>query len=90
MERLLRLPHDTTVHPGHTDETTIGEEWEENPFVRFWRNLDAPAERACEVAGEPALLLLEARDYDGGTKCMVRWESGELDIVPGSRVRTDA
>ena len=90
MERLLRLPHDTAVHPGHTDETTIGEEWEENPFVRIWRDLDTPAQRACEVAGEPALLLLEARDYDGGTKCMVRWESGELDIVPGSRVRADA
>ena len=32
--RLMELPHETRVLPGHTDETTIGREWEENPFVR--------------------------------------------------------
>ncbi|MDP6539047.1 MAG: MBL fold metallo-hydrolase [Planctomycetota bacterium] len=88
MERLLRLPAEMPVHPGHTEETTIGEEWEHNPFVRLWRGLDAPLERDCTVAGREALLLLEARDYDGGTKCLVRWSDGELDIVPGSRVKT--
>jgi glyoxylase-like metal-dependent hydrolase (beta-lactamase superfamily II) len=90
MERLLRLPPELPVHPGHTEETTIGEEWEHNPFVRLWRGLDAPAERACTVAGQQASLLLEARDYDGGTKCLVRWENGERDVVPGSRVTSDA
>ena len=37
MEVLMALPPETRVLPGHTDETTIGREWEENPFVRFWR-----------------------------------------------------
>ena len=34
MDVLLKLPPETRVLPGHTDETTIGREWEENPFVR--------------------------------------------------------
>src|SRR2546425_8440233 len=31
MEILMKLPPETRVLPGHTDETTIGREWEENP-----------------------------------------------------------
>ncbi|HET7509305.1 MAG TPA: MBL fold metallo-hydrolase, partial [Solirubrobacterales bacterium] len=30
--RLMELPPETTVHPGHKEPTTIGEEWEQNPF----------------------------------------------------------
>jgi len=86
METLMRLPPETVVHPGHTDATTIAEEWEQNPFVRLWRGLDSPAERACSVAGRPATLLLRATDYDGGTKCQVRFEDGSVDLAPGSRV----
>jgi glyoxylase-like metal-dependent hydrolase (beta-lactamase superfamily II) len=88
MEVLMRLPKETLVHPGHTDATTIGEEWEHNPFIRVWRGLDAPAERRCTAFGQPATLLLRATDYDGGTKCWVRFDEGNtLDIVPGSQVR---
>jgi len=47
MDVLMSLPHELRVLPGHTDETTIGREWEENPFIRFWRGL---AEE--RVAGE--------------------------------------
>ena len=65
MEVLMRLPKDLAVHPGHTEPTTIGEEWEHNPFVRLWRGLDAPAERRCTAFGRPATLLLRAPDYDG-------------------------
>lgn len=86
LEVLMKLPHDIAVHPGHTDPTTIGEEWAENPFVRMWRGLDAPANTRCEAFGKPATLLLRARDYDGGTKCQVRFDDGTLDVVPGSRV----
>ena len=32
-ERVLTLPEETTVIPGHGPETTIGEEREENPFL---------------------------------------------------------
>jgi glyoxylase-like metal-dependent hydrolase (beta-lactamase superfamily II) len=88
MEVLMRLPPEMPVHPGHTDPTTIREEWEENPFIRLWRGLDAPAERRCRALGQPATLLLRARDYDGGTKCWVRFDDGgHLDIVAGSQVR---
>src|SRR5919199_3426304 len=50
MDVLLALPDDLRVLPGHTDETTIGREREENPFVRYWRGLDAGSER-CRVGG---------------------------------------
>lgn len=88
MEVLMRLPHALPVHPGHTDPTTIGDEWSGNPFIRAWRGIDVPPERPCTACGAPATLLLEARDYDGGSKCWVRFASGgELDIVPGSQVQ---
>ena len=34
MDRLMSLDPATVVHPGHTLPTTIGEEWESNPFIR--------------------------------------------------------
>ena len=87
MEVLMRLPPDTVVHPGHTEPTTIGEEWERNPFVRIWRGLDPKGDEPCEVGGEPARLVLLARDYDGGHKAWVRLEqSGRDDVVAGSAV----
>ncbi|MDX6509696.1 MAG: hydroxyacylglutathione hydrolase, partial [Gaiellaceae bacterium] len=36
MDVLMPLPPETRVLPGHTEETTIGREAEENPFVRVW------------------------------------------------------
>jgi hypothetical protein len=87
MDVLMRLRRDTAVHPGHTEPTTIAEEWERNPFIRAWRGLDASREARCIALGSPAALLLTARDYDGGTKCWVRFDEGNrLDVVPGSRV----
>ena len=32
-DRLLDLPEETKVYPGHMDETTIGHEKEYNPFL---------------------------------------------------------
>jgi len=91
MEVLMRRPKETIVHPGHTDPTTIGEEWEENPFIRMWRGKESEGNQRCTAFGEPATLLLSARDYDGGSKCWVRFDEGnKLDIVPGSQVTTCA
>jgi hydroxyacylglutathione hydrolase len=88
MEVLMALPPETIVHPGHTDPTTIGEEWDSNPFIRIWRGLDPEGERRCLALDRPARLVLFAGDYDGGHKGWVRWdETGEDDIVPGSRVQ---
>ncbi len=87
MGTLMALPPDMPVHPGHTESTIIGREWEENPFIRLWRGLDPAAAQRCQAYGRPAALLLSARDYDGGRKCLVRFDEGEvLDIVPGSQV----
>jgi len=87
MDVLMKLPPETTVRPGHTDPTTIGDEWEQNAFVRVWRGLDDEAADRCKVGDQEATLVLWAPDYDGGHKAWVRWdESGEDDIVPGSMV----
>jgi len=86
MDVLMKLPPETKVHPGHTEPTTIGDEWEGNRFVRVWRGLDAEGDEPCSVEGEPATLVLWGDDYDGGHKAWVRWPDGRDDIVPGSRV----
>jgi glyoxylase-like metal-dependent hydrolase (beta-lactamase superfamily II) len=86
LDVLLALPAATLVYPGHTDETVAGEELEENPFVRAWRGLDPPGDEPCTYGGRKARLLVWARDYDGGHKAWVRFEDGEEDVVPGSRV----
>ena len=86
MDVLMKLPHEMRVHPGHTDPTTIGEEWESNAFVRLWRGLDDEGDEPCRVGGEQATLVLWGPDYDGGHKAWVRWADGSDDIVPGSQV----
>jgi hydroxyacylglutathione hydrolase len=88
LEVLMQLPRETQVLPGHTDPSTIGREWDENPFIRAWTGRAGEDGRPCRALGKPATLLVEARDYDGGTKCQVRFEDsgGVVDLVPGSRV----
>ena len=86
MDVLMKLPPETRVHPGHTDPTTIGAEWEENVFVRLWRGVDPVGAEPCTVNDRAATLELFAPDYDGGHKGLVRWEDGSHDVVPGSRV----
>ena len=86
MEKLLKLPPQTRIHPGHTDPTTVAEELERNGFVRIWRGLDAEGDEPCTALGRPATLILFGKDYDGGHKAWVRWPDGSDDIVPGSRV----
>lgn len=88
MDVLMALPGETRLHPGHTDPTTVAQEWEHNPFVRIWRGLDAESDERCTVWEDPATLVLWGPDYDGGYKAWVRWEeSGKDDIVPGSQVQ---
>ena len=86
LDRLLTLPDDLAVYPGHMDPTTIGAERKLNPFVRLWSGRLDPANRPCTALGRPATLLLRAPDYDGGTKCQVHWDDGTEDVVAGSRV----
>lgn len=86
MDVLMKLPAELRVLPGHTDETTIGREWDENPFVRVWRGVEAEGTEAVRVAGEDATLIVWSPDYDGGGKAWVRFADGRDAIVGGSRV----
>jgi hydroxyacylglutathione hydrolase len=84
---LMELPPETVVHPGHREPTTIGEEFENNPFVRIWRGIDATGEEQVTVWGRTATLKLWAPDYDGGNKAWVVFaDSNEEAIVGGSQV----
>lgn len=88
--RLLELPPETTVHPGHREPTTIAEETANNPFVRIWRGVDATGEEEVTVWDRPATLKLWAPDYDGGNKAWIVFgDSGEEAIVGGSQVVRD-
>jgi hydroxyacylglutathione hydrolase len=86
MERLLTLPPETRLHPGHSEPSTVGAEWDANPFVRLWRGLDPEGVEPCRVRGEPATLVLWGPDYDGTHKAWVRFADGRDAIVGGSQV----
>jgi hydroxyacylglutathione hydrolase len=87
MDVLMNLPPETRVLPGHTDESTIGREWEQNPFVRAWRGMEPEGTEWVRVGGEEATLIVWSPDYDGGGKAWVRFPDGRDAIVGGSRVQ---
>ena len=85
--KLMELSPGTTVHPGHREPTTIGDEREGNPFVRIWRGEEETGEEAVTVWGRPATMKLWAPDYDGGNKAWVVFgDDGTEAIVGGSQV----
>ena len=86
MERLMTLAHHVRVLPGHTDETTIGREWEENPFVRYWRGLEAEDGTRCRVGDVEGVVVVRSPDYDGKGKLLVRFDRGVERIIGASRV----
>jgi len=95
MDRLMKLPPETRIHPGHREPSAIGTEWEANPFIRIWRELDEEGSDRCSVGApdaaerQPATLVLWAPDYDGGNKAWVRFEDGSDAIVGGSQVKRE-
>jgi glyoxylase-like metal-dependent hydrolase (beta-lactamase superfamily II) len=86
MDVYMQMPHDRRVLPGHTDETTIGREWEHNPFIRVWRGVDPEGTERVRVGGREATLIVWSPDYDGKGKAWVRLDDGTDAIVGGSRV----
>ena len=86
MDVVMQLPHDMRVLPGHTEETTIGREWEQNPFVRYWRGLDEEVGEAVRVGDYEGVLVVWSPDYDGNGKALVRFPSGREIIVGGSQI----
>ena len=89
MDKLMKLDPSMQIRPGHTEPTTIGDEWESNPFIRLWRGLDEEGTDEVTVMGEQATLVLLGPDYDGGHKAWIRWADGRDDIVPGSLVQRE-
>jgi len=93
MERLMKLEGGVRIHPGHKVPSTIGEEWESNPFVRVWRGEEEEGSEPCTIGPpdaaerEDATLILWAPDYDGGNKAWVRYPDGRDAIVGGSQVK---
>ena len=84
MDVYMTMPHSRRLLPGHTDESTIGREWEENPFVRVWRGAEPEGTEQVTVRGAPATLVVWSPDYDGKGKAWVRLEDGTDAIVGGS------
>jgi glyoxylase-like metal-dependent hydrolase (beta-lactamase superfamily II) len=84
--KVMELPDETRVLPGHTEETTIGRERAENPFLRYWLGAAPSIDEEVRVAGDPATLVVWSPDYDGKGKALVRLADGEERIVGGSRV----
>ena len=86
MDVFMTMPHSRRLLPGHTDESTIGREWEENPFVTVWRGAEPEGTDPVMVRGRPATLIVWSPDYDGKGKAWVRFEDGTDAIVGGSAV----
>jgi len=86
VERLLSLPDAVRVAPGHSEPTSIGEERSANPFLRVLLGADPEGTDRGLFDGVPVRVVVEARDYDGGTKAWIRDADGRDATVPGSRL----
>ena len=86
MDGFMTLSDEVRVLPGHTDETTIGREREQNPFVRVWTGAEPEGSERVDVGGREATLIVWSPDYDGKGKAWVRFDDGTDAIVGGSRV----
>ena len=89
MDVLMKLPPETRVLPGHTDETTIGREWEENPFVRVWRGAEPEGTEPVRVGGEPATLSSGRPTTTARARRGCASTTARDAIVGGSRVERE-
>ena len=97
MDKLMTLPPETRIHPGHREPSTIGDRVGAEPvrprLARARRRgLRAVLDRAAgrRPSASPATLVLWAPDYDGGNKAWVRFEDGSDAIVGGSQVKRES
>jgi len=95
MDKLMTLPPETRIHPGHRQPSTVGAELESNPFVRAWHGEDDEADEPVSIGPADAIerkaatLLVWGPDYDGGNKAWVRFEDGSEAVVGGSQVKRE-
>jgi hydroxyacylglutathione hydrolase len=86
IDRLMSLPGETQVAPGHAALTTIAFERARNPFIRVMEGIDPEGRDPARFAGRSVRLIVWARDYDGGFKAWIRFPGGADATVPGSQV----
>ena len=86
MDVYMAMPHERRLLPGHTDESTIGREWEHNPFVASGAARGPKGTERVTVRGREATLIVWSPDYDGKGKAWVRFDDGTDAIVGGSSV----
>ena len=89
MDVYMAMPKTRLADAGPHRLTTIGREWENNPFVRVWRGEDPEGTERVTVGGRDATLVVWSADYDGKGKAWVRFDDGEDAIVGGSSVERD-
>ena len=87
LERVLSLPPETVIYPGHGDTTTVRQELERNPFVRLWTGVDVPGTRPARFDGKRVTIEVWARDFDGTNKAQVRYADGRADIVAAGKLQ---
>jgi len=85
VERILALPDETPIYPGHAEPTSVGRERTTNPFIRVMTGLDAAGTGRCVALGRPARLVVLARDFDGSTKAWVRFMDTDSDLILSGR-----
>jgi hydroxyacylglutathione hydrolase len=83
MDVYMTMPHARRLLPGHADASTIGREWEHNPFIAVWRG-GPEGREPVRVRGREAVLIAWSPDYDGKGKGWVRFDDGADAIVGGS------
>ncbi len=86
LRRFAALPPETVVRPGHREPSTIGEELENNVFLKALLGDEVPEGEDVLVGGEPAKLLLWGPDYDGTNKAWVLFPDGTQHMTGGSQV----
>ncbi len=87
LERVLSLPPDTVIYPGHGETTTVRQELERNPFVRLWTGVDGPGTRPARFDGKRVTIEVWARDFDGTNKAQVRYADGRADVVAAGKLQ---
>ena len=87
MDVLMALPPETRLHPGHTDPTTVGDEWESNAFVRAVARPRRRGRRAAARSGTRRRRSCCGRPTTtAATRPGCAGRTARDDIVPGSRV----
>ena len=94
MTKFMALDHGVRIHPGHRQPSTIGEEWEANPFIRLWRGLEEPGDDPVSVgpadaeerSRRPCCSGPRLRRRQQGA---VRFEDGSETITGGSQIKRE-